>query len=600
MRPGPEHHSRFRVPLLAATLLLARALAAHAQAPSCAWGDGVSLDGAPYRKLLLASDGGAGVFVVTCPVNWFDKPDPPTPPRVGTLRLQHILEQGVLDPALPDTGAVFYSPPDPTDYQGTDAVRAMPDGAGGLYVLTRACNPVLAHIRCWEHSVLRLLHVTAAGTTSPGWPAGGVTIPAEPEPYAIDQGDMVTDGAGGVVVVWMNYDPQAYLTPSVRALRYSASGTPLWPGGDAGVELLAPALERHGIRVAGDGAGGAAVVVSGLTATGRYDLFASRVLPDGSLPWGTAGKAVMNQPTCSASIQGAVMDANGFVFVSAFLTPVVGGASLAATQLLTTTGARHWGAFGITLGVTYWTWIPVACPSGGYVSMHRDGAGAIRIQQQDSFGEPLWGSLPDNADGMVASWTNGVSPIGPILAPDGLWTSCWSDPGPGYLGPPSVIHAQELDAAGEIAAGWPAAGFTVCGGAYGLALDDAISSVGHLFVAFGNEDEYPATAPRVQRLTRAVLDVAPSLPTHPLELSPPSPNPSQGAWTVRFALREAADVTLEAFDIAGRRALQRDLGAFAPGAHVVSADGGKLAPGVYRIRLRAGSHTAERVLVRLR
>jgi hypothetical protein len=598
MRPGSEHRSRRAVRLLAAALLLICAPKANAQAPSCAWGDGVSLDGAHDRKLLLASDGGAGVFVVTSPVNWFDRPNPV--PGLGTLRLQHILEQGVLDPALPDTGAVFYTPPDPTDYQGTDATRAMPDGAGGVFVLTRACSPELAHVRCYEHSVLRLLHVTAAGTTWPGWPAAGVVLSVEPELAAIDQGDMVSDGSGGVVAAWMNLDLQAVLMPSVRAQRYSAAGTALWPGGGAGVELLAPALERHGIRVAGDGAGGAAVVVSGRTATGRYDLFASRVLPDGSLPWGTTGKAVMLQPSYSATIMGAAMDSHGFVFVSAHLQPLAGGASLAATQLLTGTGARGWGSTGVSLGVAGSAWMPLACPSDGYVSMHYDGAGAIRIQEQDSLGDPQWGPLPDPG-GLEASWTNGIAPLGPILAPDGSLTTVWADPGPVYLGPPSVIHAMELDATGEIAPGWPTAGFIVCGGAYGLGQTDAINSVGQLFVALGNDDEYPSTAPRVQRLTRAVLDVVPSQPAHALELSPPSPNPSRGVWTLRFALSEASPVTLEAFDVAGRRMFQHDLGAFAPGTHVVSAEGGAaLAPGVYRIRLRAGSHAAQRVLVRVR
>ena len=72
MRSGPEHHSRRALRLLAVALLLCCVPAAHAQTPSCAWDDGVSLDGARYRKLLLASDGGAGVFVVTSPVNWFE------------------------------------------------------------------------------------------------------------------------------------------------------------------------------------------------------------------------------------------------------------------------------------------------------------------------------------------------------------------------------------------------------------------------------------------------------------------------------------------------------------------------------------------------
>jgi hypothetical protein len=258
--------------------------------------------------------------------------------------------------------------------------------------------------------------------------------------------------------------------------------------------------------------------------------------------------------------------------VSALLTPVAGGASLAATQLLTQTGVRGWGAFGATLGVASSGWIPVACTSGGYISMHRDGAGAIRIQQQDSFGEPLWGSLPNNADGMEASWTNGAIPLGPILAPDGPWTSCWANPGPSYLGPPSVIHAMELDPAGEIAPGWPAEGHRLRGSTV-FELDDAIAR-GAVVRRARERGRIPATAPRAARDPRR-LDVSPSPPARAPEMSPPSPNPSRGGWPC-FALREAAQVTLEAFDTAGRRVLQHDLEA-TPGAHVVSRRG-SLAP----------------------
>jgi hypothetical protein len=60
-------------------------------------------------------------------------------------------------------------------------------------------------------------------------------------------------------------------------------------------------------------------------------------------------------------------------------------------------------------------------------------------------------------------------------------------------------------------------------------------------------------------------------------------------------------VTIEAFDIAGRRALQAELGSLPAGRHALEVPGGaSLAPGVYRIRVRAGAATAERVLVRVR
>jgi hypothetical protein len=102
-------------------------------------------------------------------------------------------------------------------------------------------------------------------------------------------------------------------------------------------------------------------------------------------------------------------------------------------------------------------------------------------------------------------------------------------------------------------------------------------------------------------MTRVVLDVAPSLPARALELYPPVPNPSRGEWSVRFALREAAGVSLELFDIAGRRVLGEEFGGFGAGPHVASVSGGSgLAPGVYRVRIRAGVAAAERMLVRCR
>ena len=140
----------------------------------------------------------------------------------------------------------------------------------------------------------------------------------------------------------------------------------------------------------------------------------------------------------------------------------------------------------------------------------------------------------------------------------------------------------------------------VCGGRYGLTPSDAISVDGQLFVGFGN-DYFPGPTPRVQRLTRAVLGVGPPEPGPALVLSSASPNPTRGPWSLQFALRDHAEVTLDVFDVAGRRVLGQALGTFPPGPHVVSPDGGAaLAPGVYQVRLRSGSHAAERVLVRMK
>jgi hypothetical protein len=591
MRPGPEHRSRRAVRLLAAALLLTCAPKTNAQAPSCAWGDGVLIPGTEVRRLALASDGGAGLLVVSCPENWFDAPAS----KVGTLRLHHVLEQGRLDPSLPEQGVTFYTPPEPNAYPGTDLARVLADGSGGAYVLMRSCNPTLAHLRCYEVSTLRLLHVSGTGTTSPGWPDSGLVIASRGVPYALDSGDIVPDGAGGVIAAWIRSAPDSYLTTSVRAQRWSATGVALWPGGEAGLELLGSAPERNNIRLAGDGAGGATFALSALTATGRYDAFAVRVLADGSLPWGTSGAVVLSQTGYSSSVQDVAMDANGRLFTAVLQTSIADGSNRLVTQLLTPAGARFWGTSGRVIGAAASRPVDALLLGNDYVTAHFNPSLANFLELQDVSGAPQWGP----PDGLPADWSNGA-PLTSLAMPDGNLVCLWADPGSSYLGPPTVVHAIELEPSGEIAPGWPpASGVEVCGGLYALTLSDAITVGGQIFVAFGN-DYFPGPTPRVQRLSRAVLAVPPSPSMNAIELSPPAPNPARGPWNVRFALREPASVALEAFDIAGRQVLQRDLGTFTPGAHVVSADDGtSLAPGVYRVRVRAAGLTAERMLVRL-
>lgn len=63
----------------------------------------------------------------------------------------------------------------------------------------------------------------------------------------------------------------------------------------------------------------------------------------------------------------------------------------------------------------------------------------------------------------------------------------------------------------------------------------------------------------------------------------------------------AARVTLDVYDVAGRRVLSEDFGTIAPGRHpLAAAASASLPPGVYRVRARAGGHAAERVLVKIR
>jgi hypothetical protein len=103
--------------------------------------------------------------------------------------------------------------------------------------------------------------------------------------------------------------------------------------------------------------------------------------------------------------------------------------------------------------------------------------------------------------------------------------------------------------------------------------------------------------------TRGVVDVPPgtSVPAITL-LAPVRPNPSAGIAHVSFDLAEASSITLDVFDVAGRRVRRLADGAFEGGAHVATWDGrltsGSRAPaGVYLVRLVAAGESATRRVV---
>lgn len=76
-----------------------------------------------------------------------------------------------------------------------------------------------------------------------------------------------------------------------------------------------------------------------------------------------------------------------------------------------------------------------------------------------------------------------------------------------------------------------------------------------------------------------------------LSLAGARPNPGRAdRLAVGFALASDAPASLELFDIAGRRVAWRDVGSLGAGPHVVDlAAGGKLAAGVFFVRLRQGA-----------
>ncbi|MCK4413203.1 MAG: T9SS type A sorting domain-containing protein [Candidatus Eisenbacteria sp.] len=88
------------------------------------------------------------------------------------------------------------------------------------------------------------------------------------------------------------------------------------------------------------------------------------------------------------------------------------------------------------------------------------------------------------------------------------------------------------------------------------------------------------------------------IPTR-LELAGAAPNPLGPHSTIRFGIPKAAHVSLDAFDITGRRALEITRGGYSAGYHTVSwpTSGQDLGAGIYFLRLQAGGKERTRRIV---
>jgi hypothetical protein len=598
MRSLAERRSNPVRAALGAALAIACAIApVHAQAPSCAWGDGVALPGGDNRPVLIADDGGAGVVAVTWPIytGQFQ--------FLSSLRFFHVLEQGRLDPNLPADGVPLISSSDLPARPEFTGLRVLADGDGGAYVLFRACNSTTERLTCWENSEFRLLHATAQGAIAPGWPPLGIVLNASLSVSGTDNVGIVPAGPpsgapAGVIAAWIEGRVDSTYARTVRAQRFAADGIPQWPGGVGGLTVLASPTEIDFMAVGADHAGGCTVIASQRASdtNNRYELISGRVEDAGGLPWTTGGKLVVQQPTFSVLAQSVVVDDLAQSYVTALLTPVSAGTRQAYAQLLAPEGTRLWGMFGLGLGLSLGSSgdspVRAFLNPTGFESVHGDATGMSLFQLQDASGTPQW-----DPSGVAATWAAPPAPQLPLVAPDGHTLSVWLS---GDAPPNDGVRVMELDEGGAVLPGYPSNGAAICGAQPGHYASDAMILGAQLFVALGS-GEATGVEPLVQRMSRAVLATDLDLPARPLDLSPPAPNPARNDWLVRLALHTQEHVTLEAFDIAGRRALTADLGTLEAGRHALAVpDGASLVPGVYRVRVRAGEHTAERVLVKVR
>ena len=86
-----------------------------------------------------------------------------------------------------------------------------------------------------------------------------------------------------------------------------------------------------------------------------------------------------------------------------------------------------------------------------------------------------------------------------------------------------------------------------------------------------------------------------------LWFAPPSPNPSAGMSTLRFALPHDTSISLKAYDVSGRVVRELASGTYSAGPHTLSWDlrdnsGRSVSGGIYFLRLVVGGHVLQQTL----
>jgi len=114
------------------------------------------------------------------------------------------------------------------------------------------------------------------------WINGGTPVCTESNDQR--DADMVSDGAGGVIMVWE--DSRFAGSSMIYAQRFDRMGNALWTAG--GVSVCGVAGSKNDPVLVSDGEGGAVIAWSD-NRSGDYDIYAQRIDRDGNLLWYSTG-----------------------------------------------------------------------------------------------------------------------------------------------------------------------------------------------------------------------------------------------------------------------------------------------------------------------
>ncbi|MBI5170517.1 MAG: hypothetical protein HZA61_13600 [Candidatus Eisenbacteria bacterium] len=317
----------------------------------------------------IVSDGGSGVYVA-----WQDR-------RAGVsnndVYAQHVTALGVVSWTAGGV-AVCTASRD----QVTPVLVA--DGVGGAIV-------AWTDLRVADEEE-RIFAQRFDATGAMLWTANGV---AATTTYVDQfQPSAVSDGAGGVFLVWAELTP-ALTDIEIRGQRLSAAGTARWGAG--GLTVCADPALQFWPRAISDGAHGIDVLWADDRADANHDFYAQRLDSTGALQWSAAGVAVCADPNAQADPYLAPDATGGFIAVWRDLRASA-EADLYA-QRVNGSGVAQWTANGVVVAAGHGYQFDPGIASdgaGGAIVSWTDSRSRLdqdRLAQRlDASGAPQWAS----------------------------------------------------------------------------------------------------------------------------------------------------------------------------------------------------------------
>ena len=498
-----------------------------------------------------------------------------------------------------------------------DSPSLIPDGSGGA-------------IAAWEDYRNGNYDIYAQKISPTGsrlWTSSGAAVCTESKAQYSPW--LASDGSGGAIVGWQDHRSDSSF--DLYAQRIGSNGTAMWTSN--GIAVCAANGDQQPCLLVPDGSGGAVFLWRTMGyAVSNWDLSVQKVDANGLVQWAADGVTVCPG---GSDMDCFISDGSGGAIV-AWRDSRGGPTYDVYAQRVLADGSVMWTAGGVPVCTAANDQFPSSLTpdgSGGAIVTMRDkrsGEWDVYAQRFDANGQVLW-----TADGIPVCTIEGQQSFG-FSVPDGSGGAiiAWGDPRSGV---DQDIYAQRVDAAGHTVVATLLQGYAVAFSETGIALTWTLSEVDEGTEFFieraaapsGPFIERPSGALRRDGLSFSYIDgdwepgtsywfrvgysaggvrtilfeSGPvSTPAMPLTLLQNHPNPFNPSTQIRYYLPENCHVVLDVYDINGALITRLAEGNQDKGYHSVSwagrdRNGREMSSGVYFYRMRAGKTEISRKMV---